>query len=300
MKIYIYIALLFYSSISFGQLIDNSDCKAFTDVPFFDTMFVRQNGVKSIKGHVSTKKDLKVIKSSNQMTSYNFDRSGRLETQLGTFNTSGIKDSNYLSYEYDERNNLILQRTSDSYGFFSYKYTYDDSNRVTSKTYCREESSGTDRFHFELGKQFTIVKESYKYIDSDSIVNKSVYNNHDRIYQKYTYHYSDLDLLTAIKSQYIISKKQTETTFKYNDLSQVVHMKFVKNLKNPDEVQVTKFQYDELGNLTYIDEYKGINHVTHKEVLYDRSNYLLKALLVQDVATNHITIIKFTTVFYEN
>ncbi len=280
-------------------MIENSKCHAFTDEPFFDQLFIQRNKIKTITGHISTKKELKVIKESKQITKYEFDTKGRLKNQFGSFNTSGIQDTTFITYLYDNRNNLTTKRTNDAYGFYSYRYTFNKENRVTSKTYSREENAGSSRYDFVLGKRYTIVKETYSYVVNDSVIRKSVYNNHNRIYQKIIYHYSNLKLLTSETSQYVISRKKSKTTYKYNDLSQVTEKKVVLDVKTPNEYKLTKYRYDVIGNLEYIDEYTNDKHILHKEVLYDKSTYLIKALLIQDKATKFITIIKFKTTFYE-
>ena len=59
------------------------------------------------------------------------------------------------------------------------------------------------------------------------------------------------------------------------------------------------YEYDKLGNLEVIDEYRNEELKTHKEVIYDKSTLLMKALLVQDVNSNFITITKYSYVFFD-
>ncbi len=282
-----------------AQLVDNMECQAFSDEPFFDEMFIRQNGIKVINGEIKTKGNLEVIKDPKLVSRFEFDSTGKLVMQYTSFKGAGSKDTTFVNYIYDERGNMITKRTNDAYGFFSYNYEYDSLNRQVLKTYCREENAGTDRYNFELGKQYTIVRESYSYTKKDSVLVKSIYNNHNRIYQTDKYFYNELDLLTKIETQYIINKKRSVTSFTYSDLGKVASKTYYKDYKNKDDFEKWEYQYDEFGNLTYMDFYKGTEHITHKEILYDKSNYTLKALLVQDVASNFITIIKYTTSFYE-
>lgn len=273
------------------------DCQAFGDEPFFDETFVRQNGIQVINGEIKTKGNLEVIKDPKLVSRYEFDASGKLSLQFTSFNGGGNKDTTFIKYTYDERGNLITKRTNDAYGFFSYNYEYDSLDRQVLKTYCREENAGKDRYHFELGKQYTIVKESYSYQLKDSVLVKSIYNNHNRIYQTDKFYYNALDLLVRIETQYVINKKRAVTEFTYSDLGKVATKVYYKDYKNKDEYEKWEYQYDELGNLTYIDYFKGAEHVTHKEVLYDKSTFSLKALIIQDVASNFITIVKYSTTF---
>lgn len=299
MKILISIFTILLTFVGYAQLIENIHCEAFTEDPFFNLEFIRQNKIKSINGEIKTKGNLEVIKDAKLVTKYEFDSTGKLVVQLGSFNTMGTKDTTFINYVYDDSMNVLTKRTNDAYGFFSYNYTFDEQNRVLSKTYAREENKGTDRYHFKLGKQYVIVKESYSYIDNDSILIKSIYNNHGRVYQKITFKYNEYNLLEEELSQFVMNKKKARTTYSYTEqgfMKEKVHWKDTKNLS---DFEKWAYQYDELGNLTYIDYYKGDVHTTHEEVLYDMSTFMLKALLVQDVASNFITIIKFSTAFYD-
>ena len=297
-------ALVALCIFSFGifqaQLIDNANCQAFSDEPFFDAQFIKKNKIKTIHGEIKTKGNLEVIKDAKLVSKYEFDRDGKLILQLGSFNIMGSKDTTFINYNYDEYNNLITKRTNDAYGFFSYNFEFDTNQRVISKVYCREENIGKERYHFELGKQYTIVKESYTHIDKDSVLIKSIYNNHDRIYQKTTFTYNEFDLLETIQDQYVINKKIARTSFTYTDEGFVESKTYMRDAQKPENFEKWEYKYDELGNLTYIDYYKGVVHTTHKEVLYNPSTFMLKALLVQDVPSNFITIIKFNTTYFED
>jgi YD repeat-containing protein len=97
----------------------------------------------------------------------------------------------------------------------------------------------------------------------------------------------------------VINKKNKKSSLYYTEQGYMKEKIHWKNLKNLKDFEKWEYQYDELGNLTYIDYYKGEIHTTHQEVLYDKSTFMLKALLVQDVPSNFITIIKFNTEYYD-
>ena len=79
---------------------------------------------------------------------------------------------------YDENKNITTKRMSDSYGFFSYNYSYNDRGDVVSKKYCRDENATNNKNHFKLKKQYAIVNETYSYVRKDSTMQKNVHNNH--------------------------------------------------------------------------------------------------------------------------
>jgi hypothetical protein len=97
----------------------------------------------------------------------------------------------------------------------------------------------------------------------------------------------------------LISNKKSHKIFSYNDKG---FLKSVKYFKEKDSLAAKeiKFDYDEWGNVTFIDEYKNNERITHKELLYNPSNLILKTLLSQDLVSKAITITKFKPEFYNH
>ena len=281
-----------------GQMLDNSDCAAFSGEPFFYTEFIRSNKIKSITGVVSTKADLQVIKSKGLVTKFFFDDSGNLSKQFESFYRGKKKDSSITTYHYDENKNITTKRMSDSYGFFSYNYSYNDRGDVVSKKYCRDENATNNKNHFKLKKQYAIVNETYSYVRKDSTMQKNVHNNHGGIYQKEYYTYDENKLLIKLEKKLIVNHKKAQTTFRYNDLMMVSEMTTQKDL-GKDAYSRFVYKYDHLGNLEVIDEYRNEELKTHSEVIYDKATLLMKALLVQEVDSNFITITKFSYAFFD-
>jgi hypothetical protein len=281
-----------------AQLLDNRACAVFSEEPFFYTEFIRSNKIKSIKGEVSTKADLQVIKNKGLITMFLFDDSGNLIKQFDSFYRGKKKDSSIITYHYDEKQNITTKRMSDSYGFFSYNYKHNDFGEIIQKTYCRDENTTNDKNNFKLKKQYTIVNETYSFAKTDSSMQKNVFNNHGSVYQKEYYTYDENKLLLKMVKKLIVNHKKAETTYKYNDLMKVSEKK-INNDLSEDAYSRFVYQYDELGNLEVIDEYRNAELKTHKEVLYNKSTLLMKALIVQDVNSNFITITKFSYTFFD-
>jgi len=280
-----------------AQLLDNRRCAVFSGEPFFYDEFIHNNKIKSITGLVSTKADLQVIKSKGLIVKFLFDDSGNLIKQFDSFYRGKKKDSSIITYHYDEKKNITTKRMSDSYGFFSYNYSYNDKGDVVRKTYCRDENATNNKNNFKLKKQYAIVNETYSYVKNDSFIQKNVLNNHGGVYQKEHYIYDENKLLVKVVKKLIVNHKKAETTYKYNDLMKISEMTIQKDMSK-DAYSRFVYEYDQLGNLEVIDEYRNEELKTHKEVIYDKSTLLMKALLVQDVASSFITITKFSYVFY--
>ena len=281
-----------------AQLLDNRGCGVFSEDPFFYTEFIHSNKIKSITGSVSTKADLQVIKSKGLITKFLFDKSGNLIKQFDSFYRGKKKDSSIITYHYDDKKNIITKRMSDSYGFFSYNYSYNSNGDVIRKTYCRDENATNNKNNFKLKKQYTIVNEAYSFTRTDSSMQKNVFNNHGSVYQKEYYTYNENKLLIKMVKKLIVNHKKAETTYKYNDLGMVSEMKIHKDLSKEAYSRFV-YKYDVLGNLEVIDEYRNTELKTHKEVIYNKSTLLMKALIVQEVNSNFITITKFSYAFFD-
>ncbi len=296
MKITIALFFLFSLSVS-AQLLDNSECLVFSDAPFFSSKFIRQNQIKQITGVISTKKNLQVIEQRNLVNTYVFDKKGRLGKQYRSFNGANSKDTTFITYEYTDFNKVKTQRTSDSYGFFSNNYEFNNQKKIISKTYCRDENLNGDKNNFKLGKQHVIVQETFSYESSDSTKSKSTYNSRGKKYQTITSFYNEHGLKHKEEKKLLINKKKSITYYSYDDRGNVSERTFYPDYNKPYHT-TTKYQYDELGNLEYIDEYKNDTHITHKEIIYNKSTLLMKALLVQDIETNYIKIIKYSYLYW--
>jgi len=276
-----------------AQLLDNRNCAVFSDDPFFYDLFIQKNGIREIKGVISTKKSLQVIEQRNLVNTYGFDRKGRLEKQYRSFYGSDAKDTTFINYFYDDKDNITIQRTSDSYGFFSNNYEYSPEGNITKKSYCRDENICEDKGYFELGKQHKIVEETFTYERTDSTLSKSTYNTHGKKYQITTYFYNKHGLLHKEEKRLIINKKKSIINYSYNDKGFVSKKTTFPDFSQPDNT-ATAYLYDELGNLESIDEYQNDILITHKEIIYNKSTLLMKALLIQDIETNYIKIIKYS------
>ena len=292
------LVILFLGNICFAQQIDNRQCGAFTDMPFFNVQFMKNNGVKAIRGSISFKKELDIIRKQDLIQIFEFDSLGRQTSSINTFKSiTGKKDTAIVYYEY-EGINLILRRKSDTYGFFSDNYKFDSADRVIKKTYCRDDNAGPDKFHFELKKQYVIVSEEYKYEQASELVLKRLhFNNYKRSFKEELIKTDDNGYLKEITSKTVIGNRRSKTTFEYDYKGQV--FKKVEQL-NLDKANKTRneYIYDDLGNLIEHNYYKNGIHKIYRKLLYNGKTMLLETQLSKNMSTNTITITKYVYEFY--
>jgi len=294
------VVLMWFFGIKFhAQMLDNEKGDLFSETPFFNSKYIRSVNLKSIKGTISTKKELGTIKNIGKKEAYIFNRDGELTTHYLSKKLNSKNDTVFTFYEYNSDKKNTVYRVSDSYGFYSYTNSYDSQNRIISKTFSREKNSSKSKRNFKLAEKYIIFKEVYKYSSKDSIDVVTTLNSNGRPYQIEKKYYNKNGYLKKSDNRLLISNKKSHKIFSYNDKG---FLKSVKYFKEKDSLAAKeiKFDYDEWGNVTFIDEYKNNERITHKELLYNPSNLILKTLLSQDLVSNVITITKFKPEFYNH
>ena len=293
------ILLLFCLSINhlFAQMINNESGQIFTETPFFNEKYIRSVKLKSITGTISSKKELGAIKSSGKKEAYIFNENGNLTVHYMSSKTKNKPDTTFTFYEYNLKNENTIFRVSDSYGFYSYSKKYNDLGKLINKTYSREKNASKSKMNFKLEEKYVIFQESYLYENKDSIIEVTTLNSNGRPYQRQIYYYDSFNYLFKIHTRLLISNSTKYEKYTYNDRGLLKSIQYFNN-ENETPIKELRYDYDEWGNVTFMDEYKDNVRVIHKELLYDPSTLILKTILSQDLVSNLITIIKYKPEFY--
>ena len=292
--------LLFLSFISFSssaQMINNGMANLFTETPFFNEKYIRSVNLKSIIGTISSKKELGAIKKSGKKEAYIFNKKGNLIIHYLSNNTKSKTDTVFTFYEYNKENKNSVMRVSDSYGFYSYTKNYDSTSRLVNQVYSREKNASKSKMNFKLEEKYVIFQESYLYENKDSIIEVTTLNSNGRPYQRQIYYYDSFNYLFKIHTRLLISNSTKYEKYTYNDRGFLKSIQYFNN-ENETPIKELRYDYDEWGNVTFMDEYKDNVRVIHKELLYDPSTLILKTILSQDLVSNLITIIKYKPEFY--
>ena len=292
--------LFFLSFISFSssaQMINNGMANLFTETPFFNEKYIRSVNLKSIIGTISSKKELGAIKKSGKKEAYIFNKKGNLIIHYLSNNTKSKTDTVFTFYEYNKENKNSVMRVSDSYGFYSYTKNYDSTSRLVNQVYSREKNASKSKMNFKLEERYIIFEESYQYSFQDSVQIVTTLNSNGRPYKIEKKFYDMLGYLTKSTTKLLISNKTKYELYHYNDRGFLKSIQYFKEaIKLP--IKEIKYDYDEWGNVTFMDEYKNNERIIHKELLYEPSTLILKTILSQDLVSNLITITKFKSKFF--
>lgn len=289
----LFIILFFLLGInSYCQMLDNTKGEAFGEKPFFNQNFIKKNKIKLIKGFYSTKTDLDVIRENPNTYVYEFNQDGQLVKEILT----KFGDTIVSIYAYDKNNNLILIRKSDSYGFHSHHFEYNNENQLIKKEYRRDINKSGDKINFDLDKSYIISSETYTYEITPIGLKKQYYNSQNILYQTEFFYRNEDGYLLKQESQLKTGAGRSQTEFKYGDKGLLIEKSsetFITQLVNTKFI----FEYDENQNILAQHYYRNGEYQTEFQIIYERQTMLLSALLTRDVKTNFITIIKFS--YYE-
>lgn len=291
--------LILLSNVVSAQQIDNGQCGAYTDLPFFNVNFIKENQIQAMKGAISFKKELDIIRPQYLVEVFQFNPEGKQTSTLKTTkNSRGKRDTAVVYFSYDN-DDLICKRKSDTYGFFSDNYIYDSSGRVIQKTYNRDDNAGPNKFSFQLKKSYKIVSEEYRYQEvSAQQLKKLHYNNYKRPFMEEVINRDENGYLKEITSKTVIGNRRSKTLFEYDEQGQVM-----KKTEWPNLDKATKYEnyyiYDRLGNLIEHNFYKNSTHKLHRKLLYNGATMFLESQLAKEMSTGTITITKYKYTFYK-
>ena len=289
------------STSGYGQLLNNQSGEAFTDRPFFNETIVAKNAIKSIRGNFTHYKLGDAFRETALYRSYHFNRSGKLIKQFESRRIHGGIDTLVSIYEYDDAGNLSALRQRDEFGFYAYIYAYDSAGNVVREEYRRNLTKAASKgTKFEIGKEFIVTFEtaSYQYFDQQR--KKTVYNSYDIPYKDVITYYNKDGQVTEEVERLRRTSGIKRTTYCYNGKGLLDSLKITSNRAGVQE-RIYVYEYDEFANLTNINYYKNGEHTTQHSIVYDDKTFLINNILVQNVATDFIRILRLEEyVFYDD
>ena len=204
-------------------------------------------------------------------------------------------------FTYDNANNPIkyeLDKDFDGKPDYIESYKYNENNNVVLQTYCRDENKLNSKKVFELKKQYIISTDSFSYKKyDDSQTKKYYYNGYKKVFKEQTNYYNQYGYLTEEYTKFIIGNKKEKTTYEYDEIGRIYRIHNYTDIAN-DKKNTTVFNYDEIGNILDLKYYEESQHTFTKQFLYDK-NMLLSAMIVQNIETSVLKIIKYRYTFYD-
>lgn len=286
MKFLIILYFLFgFQAIS--QVLDNRNGEAFTDRPFFNEKFIKDNKLKKLEGSYVYKKTGEVMKTTSYKYVYNFDEQGHLISSYETNLDDGTKDTVWNIYEYDVKNLLVTHRKTDLDGFTTVHYTYDDKGRVIKEEYKRDIDS--------LGKivrSLSFNEERIEYSDYGDQTKKTKYNNYNLPYLDEFVRYDSIGYLVERVERIRMTSTTFTNTYSYDEHGKLASIQKTSN-RNEGIIEEFKFKYDELGNLIEKHVFKDGVFTTDIQIIYNSKSKLLATVITKQVSTGFLMILRF-------
>ena len=262
----------------------------------FNEAFIRRNGVLSIEGRSSIKRDGQPMKEKGDRTEYRFEAGGYPSMISSTFGRpgSGI-DTTSVTFTCDAHGHVIEELRNDVNGFFAVRDSLDSVGRSLRHTYVRIRNNGTDRYHFVPGEETVISDERSNWATiNDTAWRCMVMNDRGLPYRERVFHRDRWGYLRKIDDRNLITGRSGRTTLRYDEKGRLAERIDQPDLASRDTHTFT-WHYDNAGNVTARNEAHDGRQYRHSEYLYEEETMLLKAILTKEVDTGVIHIQRFTT-----
>ncbi len=284
------IVLLFCFLPSFlnSQILDNKRGLAFTDQPFFNQTFIKNNKIKNIKGEITYKKAGDIMRKTEFTTIYEFNPLGLLTSTFETKEEDGIRDTAQNIYQYSPKNYLILHRKKDASGYGTIVYERDSMNHVVVEESRRDL---IDKYG-HLERSLLINRETMKYDTFPLQQKKTVYNSYNLPYMEVMNRYNADGYLLETEEHLKMTSGKVKCVYEYNKKGLISAIRTKANVDGKF-AEEWLFKYDELGNLTEKHIYKNGVFVTDIQIIYNAETKLLSSVLTREVSTNFIIIVRF-------
>lgn len=275
-----------------GQLLDNREGNAFTDVPFFNRAFVKASKLKQIKGKYTFKKQGDIMRKSDYVYIFEFDEQGNLREHFETAKGDIVSDSIVKFYDYDSSNRLVRMRISQKKGFLTTIYVHDTLGRVIREETYRDIDTTHSMLHPQIERSLLWNTETFTYDNYNGQDKKIAYNSYGNPYLETSRLYDSLGYLKQISELYTITRNQLNTYYTYSDKGWIASM---RTFANQDSIPRHEdyFTYDEYGNMQSKKVYFNGVFTTEYQLIYSQTTGLLHSILIREVSSNFISIIQF-------
>lgn len=292
----VYLCLLVFPA-SASYIFDNQNGQVLSDRPYFDVAFIKSHGIRKIKGHFLTKASMDIIRETNQVYTYEFDRLGQLIREYQIKNNDTI----ITLYTYDADGHITYIMNSFRAGFITEHFIYDKLGRIILKETRREVNKKTSNLEFEAAESYEISSEKYEYIDLGSGNYKMLYyNKMGKVYKEEFFFLNEEKLLKKQETRMVIGSARKEILYLYDQKNRLTEIKSESWIMGHTK-ENKKFEYDEEGKVMAMHYYKNDHYETEYQILYDEQTHFVKSVISRNAANDFITILKFTEYsFYSN
>ncbi len=291
---------LFVSLQSSAQLIENTKGVAFTDIPFFNTQFVKSSKIKEIHGKFTFKKQGDIMRESEYVYVFNFDTLGNLVRHYQTSKGDPVTDTNVRFYDYTQDGRIVRKRISQKRGFLSTYYSYNSEGQIVKEEVFRDIDTMNSILNPAIERSLLWNTETMDYQLYEGQYKKKVFNSYGNQYLEVTKYKDSLGYLSREEELFTITRNRITTKYRYSDKGLIENISVYKNT-DPVPTSESRYTYDTFGNLQSKLIYKDGVFITEYQIIYSGLTGLLYSVIMREVSNNFISIIRFSEpTFWDN
>jgi len=282
--------LFVFLLIQFGaiaQVLNNAEGIAFTSKPFFNKTFIASNKIKSIKGRFNYKLSGKAMYPTEYFYVYNFDQSGQLISTYETKKDDGSVDTTWNEYYYNQTGQMVELKQGTSYSKTNTVYHLDAKNNVILEEYYTEslDSNG-------MKAVLQMNSEASTYEDYGLQKKRTVLNSYGLPYKTEQTYYDDNGYLLEREERFLRTSNFIKYLYTYNEKGLLSSISTIQK-GSVDPIEDVKFKYDSFGNLIEKHFFKNGVFTTDTQIVYNANSKLMTSVIIRDVATNFLMVIRF-------
>ena len=241
-----------------------------------------------MRGEFVYKKEGEVMKNTIYRYVYQFDNTGRLITKYETRTDDGTQDTTFMDYKY-EGNRLSSIINRDKEGSTEKKFVFNPEGQIIEEQSIRHFKG--DSLQPERSTLLNTENFTYKKF-SDRQEKKVVLNSYGLPYKEIISNYDANGYLIEEEEFFVTTYTRRIKTFEYNEHGYLATLK-TKTAGQAGFDEEILFQYDEFGNISEKQIFKHGVFTTEIEFLYNDKSKLLTAIIIREVKTNFIMILRF-------
>ncbi len=289
---------LVFSFTAKGQLINNNLGKAFEEQPFFLSKEVKLKKIKEIRCAYFIKKTGDIMRDMEKQSVYYYNEKGYLTNIFEIQDPGKNADTAYFEYIYSPKGHLRTLRKNNYAGFTSTNYSYDTTGQVIKEEYYRDKVLNRDLTNALFVQDSLMDYETIRYKTYPNQKKKIVYNSYGNPYLDFITYTNAKGQIIEIDKKLKMTSEINETKYYYNTLNQIDSLVNFSSL-SPNETESIHFKYDAKQNLTSKKSYTNKKLIYSTEYLYNKKTGVLSSIILQEVATNILSITRFETIYYD-
>jgi len=287
-------SFLFFIGNTYAQQLKTDDETFSINNLVFNQDFIAENNIKQIVASNSTKSDGQPLKQGKEYYYWQFDSQGRTIGQGRTVENTLTKvaDTLHNVMRYDKYERLIYKTERMGERLKSFHYKYNQKGKLLRTDIKERKNYGTG-----LGFVNSIDSFAYKNI-SDSSYICNTHNENGSNYREQIYVFDSSNRIIEKSGRYLRGDVRTKELYAYDPNGYLNEKTIYQDIRN-ENFEKSVLHHDKIGNVHKIKTYRKDENQNVVDIIYFEDTILLKAIIVKDVETHDLNILKFEYEYFE-